>query len=136
MPRTVAAPPQNDVYTAMLGLAVFGMTVSCLMLGLEVAGYDKEQPFQAVSLPKVEPRPSAPGGPAPAGTPPAPAGGSASTAPAVPPPTAPVFVPPVLTPPPAVAKVDPPKVEAPKIEDPNRGPRPGFNLAAPQPQRP
>ncbi len=132
-PRTVAAPAQNTVYVAMLGLAVFAMTVGCLMLGLELAGYDTATPppVTAFTPPKVEPRPTAPATATPAGTP-AP-GGSAKAPPTpTPPPAAPVFVPTLPTPP-AVAKVEPPKVAPPKVEDANRGPRPGFNLTAPKP---
>ena len=130
-PRYVVAPPRNNAYVAMLGLAVGSMAFGCALLGLELSGYDPVPAFQAVSLPKVEPRsaPAATG--TPAAAPVAPAGGSAKVEPVTPP--APVAVVPLPKPepPPAVAKAEPPRVEPPKLEDPKRGPRPGFNLAAP-----
>lgn len=135
MARTVYGPPRNNAYVAMLGLAVFGMVISCAMLGLEVSGYDPVPAFQAVSLPKIEPRAAAPTGgsvPAPAN----PGGGTAKAdtpRPAATPAPAPAVVPqlPKIEPP-AVAKVVPTKVEPPKVEDlSKRGPRPGFLLTAP-----
>lgn len=129
-PRYVV-PPRNTAYVAMLGLAVGSMVAAILMLAVELNGYDPVPAFQAVSLPKVEPRPAAP---APAGTPAAP-GGSARVPPAVPaapvaPPPAVAISPPSLPAAPAVAAAEPPKPA--QVEDPaRRGPRPGFNLAVP-----
>jgi type IV secretory pathway VirB10-like protein len=129
-------PPRNNAYVAMLGLAVGGMVFAILLLALELNGYDTATPpaFQAVSLPKVEPRPATPAAPAPPSAP----GGQALAEPAAPavptaPPPAPLAItPPPLPAPPAVAAAEPPKVDPPKAEDPaKRGPRPGFNLAVP-----
>jgi hypothetical protein len=115
----------------MLGVAVFGMTVSCLLLGLEVAGYDKEQPFQAVSLPKVEPRPGRRAGAAPAPTA-APRAWRRPTRPPLRRRRLPGVVPTLPTPP-AVAKTEPPKLEPPRWRPeprPAAGVQPGRAEAA------
>lgn len=38
--RVVDAPPRNDVYTGMLGLAVAAIVLSCGMLAIELTEYD------------------------------------------------------------------------------------------------
>ena len=117
--RLIDAPPRNDVYVGMLGLATLAMLAGVVALLLEFGGdYDFEQappPGAPVSLPKDFSRPT----PKSDGSAPAPAPLTKVT----PPPAVTPALPAEVTPP-AVATAVPPAVS-----ESTAAPRPG---AAPE----